>query len=229
LNFSRIHPVFYSPDYYEVVLHYKGVDSLRRRRGFRRWKRRFIDSGIRPESDYENFGGFNFEVQLDKKIAAIDSEALGLLKRYDWPGNIRELKHTVERAAIVCRGGVIRARDIALMVDEIDDGDDDDDDALVTLEECERRYILEVLQHTGWVIRGEQGAAAVLGLNPGTLYSRMKKLQIQRPLKHVHPRHRRSGDGLNLVNTRRCYRGDGDYSFRGVSLSTAERADCSLG
>jgi len=117
------------------------------------------------------------EVQLDKNIEAIDAEALGLLKRYDWPGNIRELKHTVERAAIVCRGGVIRARDIALMVGEIDD----DEGALVTLEEYERRYILEVLEHTGWVIRGEQGAAAVLGLKPGTLYSRMKKLQIQRP------------------------------------------------
>lgn len=51
----------------------------------------------------------------------------------------------------------------------------------VTLEEYERRYIQAVLQDTGWVISGPQGAASVLGLKEGTLRSRMKKLGIKRP------------------------------------------------
>ena len=51
----------------------------------------------------------------------------------------------------------------------------------VTLEEHERRYILQVLDDTGWVIGGARGAAAVLGLHEATLRSRMKKLGIVRP------------------------------------------------
>ena len=51
---------------------------------------------------------------------------------------------------------------------------------LVSLEEYERRYILEVLEKTRWRISGESGAAAILGMKPTTLHSRMKKLGIMR-------------------------------------------------
>ena len=44
------------------------------------------------------------------------------------------------------------------------------------------KYIKDVLKKTGWRIKGENGAAAILGLNPSTLYSRMEKLGI--PHKH---------------------------------------------
>jgi transcriptional regulator with GAF, ATPase, and Fis domain len=44
----------------------------------------------------------------------------------------------------------------------------------------ERDYIVTVLQRTNWVITGPRGAAAVLGLNPSTLRSRIKKLGISR-------------------------------------------------
>jgi transcriptional regulator with GAF, ATPase, and Fis domain len=50
----------------------------------------------------------------------------------------------------------------------------------VTLEELERRHILQILQQTGWRVEGPKGAAAVLGLNPSTLRSRMHKLGIRR-------------------------------------------------
>jgi len=52
--------------------------------------------------------------------------------------------------------------------------------ARATLEETERGYIVATLKDTGWVIDGPGGAAAVLGLNPSTLRSRMKKLGIRR-------------------------------------------------
>ena len=52
---------------------------------------------------------------------------------------------------------------------------------LVTLEILERRYIGRVLEQTGWVIGGDQGAAAILGLNESTLPGRMRKLNIKRP------------------------------------------------
>ena len=50
-----------------------------------------------------------------------------------------------------------------------------------SLEEVERRHILEVLEATGWKLEGADGAAALLGLKPSTLRSRMQKLDIRRP------------------------------------------------
>jgi len=50
-----------------------------------------------------------------------------------------------------------------------------------TLQAREREHILRIWQATGWKIKGPAGAAIKLGLNPGTLYSRMKKLSVQRP------------------------------------------------
>jgi len=51
----------------------------------------------------------------------------------------------------------------------------------LTLADSERDLILRALERTGWRIKGPKGAAAALGLNPSTLYSRMKKLGIQPP------------------------------------------------
>ena len=47
-----------------------------------------------------------------------------------------------------------------------------------TLDEVQRRHILEVLERTGWRIRGSGGAAQILGLKPTTLESRMARLHI---------------------------------------------------
>jgi transcriptional regulator with GAF, ATPase, and Fis domain len=49
------------------------------------------------------------------------------------------------------------------------------------MEELERNHIQEVLEKTGWRIRGRNGAAEILGLKPSTLYARMNKLGIERP------------------------------------------------
>ena len=52
-------------------------------------------------------------------------------------------------------------------------------DDLVTLDEAERRHILKALEKTGGVLAGPKGAAAVLGVNRSTLWSRMRKLGIE--------------------------------------------------
>jgi transcriptional regulator with GAF, ATPase, and Fis domain len=53
--------------------------------------------------------------------------------------------------------------------------------ALRSLEEVERQHILDVLESAGWKLEGNDGAAALLGLKPSTLRSRMQKLDIRRP------------------------------------------------
>jgi transcriptional regulator with GAF, ATPase, and Fis domain len=50
----------------------------------------------------------------------------------------------------------------------------------LTLDDTQRSQILAVLQQTGWRVSGKNGAAAILGLKPTTLESRMAKLGIKR-------------------------------------------------
>jgi len=114
-----------------------------------------------------------------KDRSQVTSAALARLKAYDWPGNVRELKHTVERAVIGCPGEAIRAEDISLGVGRT--AGEKINGMRVTLEEHERRYIRQVLEETGWVIKGGRGAASVLGIPESTLRGRMKKLGIERP------------------------------------------------
>ena len=113
---------------------------------------------------------------LHKPVEGVDSEALARLKHYAWPGNVRELKNVIERAVIVCAGPAVQAADLAL-------GDEDEGPAAgpwPTLVEHERQYLRRVLRQTGGVIKGPQGAAAILGLHPATLHSRLKKLGVSR-------------------------------------------------
>jgi formate hydrogenlyase transcriptional activator len=115
---------------------------------------------------------------LHKEVTGLSPAALAVLRRYDWPGNVRELKHTVERAVIVCRGETVQAEDITLGIGQKEGPTNGE---RPSLEEYERQYIWQVLEETGWVIKGPQGAAAVLGMHPATLNSRIKKLGLVRP------------------------------------------------
>lgn len=110
---------------------------------------------------------------MGKRIETISKSCLEAMRSYSWPGNIRELRNVVERAMIASTG-----RSLVLEIPKnLNAGSSGD----LTLEESERKHILEILAKTNWRIKGEKGAAKILGLDPGTLYSRMKKLGIERP------------------------------------------------
>jgi DNA-binding NtrC family response regulator len=126
--------------------------------------------------------------QLKRKIERISNLVLDRLTAYDWPGNVRELENVLERAIILSPGTSLGLD--AIQLDSAtpaksparptrsaaaDAGETD------TLQARERKHILRICQATGWKIKGPDGAATKLGLNPGTLYSRMKKLAIHRP------------------------------------------------
>jgi transcriptional regulator with GAF, ATPase, and Fis domain len=109
----------------------------------------------------------------------VTAEALDTLRCYAWPGNLRELANVLERAAILCPGSSITPAQLELQVGP---GQPRplESVGLATLHEVERRHIEEVLQRTGGRIYGANGAAAMLGLKPSTLQSRMRKLGVQR-------------------------------------------------
>ncbi|MBI2503647.1 MAG: sigma 54-interacting transcriptional regulator, partial [Candidatus Latescibacteria bacterium] len=123
---------------------------------------------------------------LGKKIEPLSPKILKLLDAYHWPGNVRELQHVVERAVTACKGPEIQVGDIALGGSVKAEGDphsQSGNDRVYLMEEIERRHIREVLKEVGWVIRGERGAAALLGLPESSLRDRMKRLGISRPGK----------------------------------------------
>ena len=117
---------------------------------------------------------------LDKQIEPLTIEVIEALQAYDWPGNVRELEHTINRAVIVCQDSQIEVADIGLISSSTPVFTNRE---VVPLAEIERRHILKMLKATNWKIKGIGGAAALLGLNPGTLYGKMRKLGIKRPDK----------------------------------------------
>jgi len=118
------------------------------------------------------------------------------LEQQPWPGNVRELVNTLERATILAVGPELPLEMEAVQAPSFpapasggatgEDSNaeqgcgaaDDDGEPLATLEEMERRHILRALGQTGGKLYGADGAAALLGINPNTLRSRMKKLGL---------------------------------------------------
>jgi transcriptional regulator with GAF, ATPase, and Fis domain len=114
-----------------------------------------------------------FGQKMGKKIRRITSRDLEMLKAYSWPGNIRELRNVIEHALIVCKEDTLKIPPLAGALTK--------DITPLTLAEAERGHILATLKATHGRIKGKGGAAELLRLNPSTLYSRMRKLNITPP------------------------------------------------
>lgn len=108
--------------------------------------------------------------KMGKKITKISKQDMTDLQRFPWPGNVRELRNVIEHAVIVSSGDRLH-----VLLPESAPGQTG---GMLTLEESEMRHIREALRLTNWRIKGEGGAARLLGINPSTLYSRMQKLGI---------------------------------------------------
>ena len=102
-------------------------------------------------------------------------EALDLLARYSWPGNIRELESTVSRAALSAPGRSIRATDIEFLhageqpVEEVHE-------RLPSLREAERAHVMRILEAVEW---NKKEAAEVLQISRGTLYRKIGEYALE--------------------------------------------------
>lgn len=112
-----------------------------------------------------------------KKITEINEKALKNLQSYHWPGNVRELENVIERAVILSTSYTLN---VPTLVGSPESSPAGDSERLSSMTAMERNHIIAVLEHTGWRIAGERGAAAVLEMHPNTLRSRMNKLGIRR-------------------------------------------------
>ncbi|MFB3853573.1 MAG: sigma-54-dependent transcriptional regulator [Vicinamibacterales bacterium] len=118
-----------------------------------------------------------FRQRYQKNVKAISPAAYHLLIRTRWPGNVRELENAIERAVLVTKGTEIQPGDLPESLRE-------ESNTLAefvfpqhwTLAEIEKMAIVQTLHRTNW---NKQEAAAILGLYRPTLYSKMKKHEIQ--------------------------------------------------
>jgi formate hydrogenlyase transcriptional activator len=118
---------------------------------------------------------------MGKTIGSISDSSMQALVRWNWPGNIRELEYFIERAVILTRGDTLHVLLAELQEDEPEQEHQRPIDAtLSTLRTADRDHILKVLRETEGRISGEDGAAKRLGLKRTTLYSKLRKLGIER-------------------------------------------------
>lgn len=121
--------------------------------------------------------------RMNVPAPAVTRRDLDALKRYSWPGNIRELQNVIERAVILARGGLLKL-DLALDAKSPRrEGRADTPAPFVTdreLRDRERLNLVAALVQARWKIYGREGAAALLGIKPTTLASRIKALKIGR-------------------------------------------------
>ena len=130
--------------------------------------------------------------QLNRPRPRLTQANLLQLQRYDWPGNIRELQNVIERAVITATSGRLGFDlpteeksgdpDRRTLVEESRKAGSTEVVAYDELQRIERESILAALKQTEWKVSGHGGAAELLGIKPTTLASRMKKMDIKRPI-----------------------------------------------
>jgi len=119
--------------------------------------------------------------KLGKKITGLSTEVLDELVSADWPGNIRELEHTIERSMLLTNGTVITSLNLPnSIIASVNEAGLLEAFHPVSLADHERELILKTLKYTKGKIRGKLCAAELLDIQPTTLEARMKKLGIKK-------------------------------------------------
>ena len=119
--------------------------------------------------------------RLHRDVPKVPQREMTKLLAYDWPGNIRELQHVVERAVILAPPGGAVQFDVASPT--VQAGPQESERPYRTEQEWRRRErenLLAALKAAGGKVSGAGGAASLLGMNPNTLTSRLRSLGLKR-------------------------------------------------
>jgi DNA-binding NtrC family response regulator len=116
-----------------------------------------------------------FNDEAGKKIKDIDYEAMKAMLAYDWPGNIRELRNTLERAVVLAEGEIVALHDLPDKFRTLDLEGIATSSLRQALDDYEREYIRRSLAEGKG---NKEATAARLGIDLATLYRKLKKLRI---------------------------------------------------
>lgn len=108
--------------------------------------------------------------ELGKDVKGFDRNTQRILKAYPWPGNIRELKGVVKRAALLAKEDWITSEDV-----DLPDKPKQAEGYALNDERTERTTILKALEATG---NDRKAAAKLLGISRSTLYLKLKKYRL---------------------------------------------------
>ena len=127
-----------------------------------------------------------FNAAQDREIDSISEEALAVLMRYDFPGNVRQLRNTIEYSMVLCRGQRIELN--CLPADLLHTSVSDEENQPMPsnpLGEAEAEAIVEALRQNN----GHRGrTAATLGIDKTTLWRKMKRFSIRFPASPGRPK-----------------------------------------
>ena len=116
----------------------------------------------------------------DRHVLGVSEETSAILLEHDYPGNVRELENIIEHAFVLCRGEWIEPRHLPPALRQQAAVEPQPDRARLTLRALEKMHIAEAIRRHG----GNRTAAAKqLGINPSTLFRKIKSLGIELPEK----------------------------------------------
>ncbi len=127
--------------------------------------------------ELSNFFITKFSKEMNKKIKGLSTEAIRMLKNYNWPGNIRELQNVIERAVVLCNDDFITPRELPEnlskemeLIDQVElkSGETLDD----AIERIEKSIILKALKKCGY---SQTKTAEYLGVKRTTLRYKLEK------------------------------------------------------
>jgi len=113
--------------------------------------------------------------ELDKELIGFTPEALDALMQYDWPGNVRQLRNTIEHAVVLCDGKRIGLRDLPAIL-RLRFPARAPENTIRTVHDVEREQILSAIKLLGG---NKVEAAKKLGISLSSLYQKLKKYEYR--------------------------------------------------
>jgi DNA-binding NtrC family response regulator len=113
-----------------------------------------------------------YSQSMNKNVTDISPETLDMLMKYNWPGNIRELRNVIERAMVGVQGPCIEISDLSFPFHPSSESTGDE-----ALETVEKNHIKHILARSGGKVAQ---AAAILGISRLTLYNKIEKYKLKK-------------------------------------------------
>jgi two-component system response regulator AtoC len=115
-----------------------------------------------------------FSKEFKKTVEYVSDEVISLFMSYDFPGNVRELEHIIERAVIVADGNSIEFKHLPIRFQKADAPPTDATRKFLSLAEMEKQHILEVLEATGG---NKSKTTEILGISRAALWRKLKQFK----------------------------------------------------